>query len=155
MTDIFIIIMVLLSIGFFFGRICRRQIFSLMLAKSVLFFVMVAAKWSQIFVLSQKIGRGMLDFIFLVAKKVKLRDHIYNQWKKMVDTIFCENVNLLASYFVTRKKMVAFFWMLAKFCSQINFSSHWVCRKDFFVAKNARMRAFFGFATKKKTYALE
>ena len=66
---------VILTIGFFFGRICRRQIFSLMLAKSVLFFVMVAAKWSQIFVLSQKIGRGMLNFIFLVAKKVKLRDH--------------------------------------------------------------------------------
>ena len=30
--------------------------------------------------------------------------------KKWVDTIFCENVILLASYFVTRKKMVAFFF---------------------------------------------
>ena len=79
-----------------------------MLAKSVFFVVMVAAKWSQIFVLSQKIGRGILDFIFLVAKKVKLRDHIKPK-KKMVDTIFFENVNLLATYFVTRKKMVAFF----------------------------------------------
>ena len=57
---------------FFFGRIFRRQIFALMLAKSVFFFVMVAANWSQIFVLSQKNGRGILDFIFLVAKKVKI-----------------------------------------------------------------------------------
>ena len=61
---------------FFFGRIFRRQIFALMLAKSEFFFVMVAANWSQIFVLSQKNARGFFDFIFLVAKKVKLRDHI-------------------------------------------------------------------------------
>ena len=60
---------------FFFGRIFRCQIFALVLAKSD-FFVMVAAKWSQIFVLSQKNGRGILNFIFLVAKKVKLQDHM-------------------------------------------------------------------------------
>ena len=60
---------------FFFGRIFRCQIFALVLAKSD-FFVMVAAKWSQIFVLSQTNGRRILDFIFLVAKKVKLRYHM-------------------------------------------------------------------------------
>ena len=58
--------------GFLIGRIFRCQIFALMLAKSLFFFVMVAAKWSQIFVLSKK--NWSLDFIFLVAKKVKLGD---------------------------------------------------------------------------------
>ena len=42
----------------------------------------------------------------------------------MVDTIFCENINLLATYFVTRKKMVPFFGILAKIWSQNNFSSN-------------------------------
>ena len=41
---------------FFFGRIFRCQIFALMLAKSVFFFLMLAAKWSQIFLLSQKMA---------------------------------------------------------------------------------------------------
>ena len=63
---------------FFFGRKIGRQIFALMLAKSLFCFVMVATKCSQIFVLSQKNGRGNLDFIFLVAKKVKVRDHIWH-----------------------------------------------------------------------------
>ena len=46
--------------------------------------------------------------------------------------------------------MVAFFWMLAKFCSQNNFSSHWVCRKDFFVVKKCSQATIFWVCDQKK-----
>ena len=42
------------------------------------------------------------------------------------------------------------FSMLAKYCSQMIFSSLQVCRKQFFVANFLFMRAFYGLATKKK-----
>ena len=112
---------------FFFWSQNRSSDFPQMVAKFILFFEMVAAYCSQIFDWSQK---KVAEFSITVAP------------------IFL----LLTSYFLLAKKWSHFFRWSRNFGRKKTFRRIDLVASNFWSHKNGRMRPFFGFATKKKTY---
>ena len=99
-----------------------------MVGKFLLFFEMVAVQWSQIFVWSQKL---VTEFSITMAPIILM----------------------LTTYFLFEKKWSHFFRWSQKFGRKQTFRRIVLVASNFWSHKNGRMRPFFGFATKKKTYA--
>ena len=72
--------------------------------------------------------------------------------KEWVDTFFCENVKFARVLFCYSKKWSHFFECSQIFARKSIFPRIEFVDRIFLSQKNARMRPFFRFATKKKTY---